>query len=148
MSGSGTVDFFYREAQRLGYVARSAFKLLQIQKQYRLITPCSSVVGLGCAPGAWLQISSTEKLSDLVMLLARPLSYDKTPVIVRISHQTTTGFIEITGTTIIFNTHFSATIEPCSSLLRITIRPEGVRGMFPSFFVGDTTLSLTFFSLT
>nr|KAJ0211713.1 hypothetical protein LSAT_V11C400216990 [Lactuca sativa] len=63
MSGSGTADFFYREAQRLGYVARSAFKfsfnygwnlevqLLQIQKQYKLITPGSSVVDLGCAPG-------------------------------------------------------------------------------------------------
>nr|KAJ0221937.1 hypothetical protein LSAT_V11C200094030 [Lactuca sativa] len=57
MSGSGTADFFYREAQRLGYVARSAFKLLQIQKQYKLITPGSSVVDLGCAPGAWLQVA-------------------------------------------------------------------------------------------
>ncbi|KAJ6892149.1 hypothetical protein NC651_025368 [Populus alba x Populus x berolinensis] len=27
MSGAGTPDFFYREAQRLGYVARSAFKV-------------------------------------------------------------------------------------------------------------------------
>ncbi|KAI3721201.1 hypothetical protein L2E82_32207 [Cichorium intybus] len=57
MSGSGTADFFYREAQRLGYVARSAFKLLQIQKQYKLITPGSSVLDLGCAPGAWLQVA-------------------------------------------------------------------------------------------
>nr|KAJ0191820.1 hypothetical protein LSAT_V11C800416160 [Lactuca sativa] len=67
MSGSGTVDFFYREAHRLGYVARSTFKfsfnygwnlevqLLQIQKEYKLITHGSSVVDLGCAPGAWLQ---------------------------------------------------------------------------------------------
>ncbi|KAL8210699.1 hypothetical protein R6Q57_005136 [Mikania cordata] len=52
-----TADFFYREAQRLGYVARSAFKLLQIQKQYSLITPGSSVLDLGCAPGAWLQVA-------------------------------------------------------------------------------------------
>ncbi|PIN02659.1 Cell division protein FtsJ [Handroanthus impetiginosus] len=54
---SGTPDFFYREAQRLGYVARSAFKLLQMQKQYKLITPGSSVLDLGCAPGAWLQVA-------------------------------------------------------------------------------------------
>lgn len=27
MSGAGAPDFFYREAQRLGYVARSAFKV-------------------------------------------------------------------------------------------------------------------------
>lgn len=28
MSGAGVPDFFYREAQRLGYVARSAFKVI------------------------------------------------------------------------------------------------------------------------
>lgn len=164
MSGAGTPDFFYREAQRLGYAARSAFKvpsfllfpislcavwlhgifrewkenrmwkslsllgtwekrrkglhlnfssaatwftilekgrpcrhcsylvqffffhtflkstrglwivryslfilypfclyckqLLQMQKQYKLIKPGSSVLDLGCAPGAWLQVQS------------------------------------------------------------------------------------------
>ncbi|XP_023543349.1 uncharacterized protein LOC111802921 [Cucurbita pepo subsp. pepo] len=57
MSGAGAPDFFYREAQRLGYVARSAFKLLQIQKQFKLITSGSSVLDLGCAPGAWLQVA-------------------------------------------------------------------------------------------
>ncbi|KAL8462809.1 hypothetical protein ACS0TY_032913 [Phlomoides rotata] len=54
---SGTADFFYREAQRLGYVARSAFKLIQMQKQHKIITPGSSVLDLGCAPGAWLQVA-------------------------------------------------------------------------------------------
>ncbi|KAE9606127.1 hypothetical protein Lal_00024620 [Lupinus albus] len=53
----GTADFFYKEAQRLGYVARSAFKLVQIQKQHKLIKPSSSVLDLGCAPGAWLQVA-------------------------------------------------------------------------------------------
>ncbi|XP_022764527.1 uncharacterized protein LOC111309785 [Durio zibethinus] len=57
MSGAGAPDFFYREAQRLGYVARSAFKLLQMQKQYKLIKPGSVVLDLGCAPGAWLQVA-------------------------------------------------------------------------------------------
>lgn len=54
---SGTADFFYREAQRLGYVARSAFKLLQLQKQFKLIGSGASVLDLGCAPGAWLQVA-------------------------------------------------------------------------------------------
>ncbi|XP_074574104.1 uncharacterized protein LOC141830602 [Curcuma longa] len=57
MSGAGAPDFFCREAQRLGYVARSAFKLLQMQKQHKLITPGASVLDLGCAPGAWLQVA-------------------------------------------------------------------------------------------
>ncbi|XLU70518.1 hypothetical protein S245_029571, partial [Arachis hypogaea] len=50
----GVPDFFYKEAQRLGYVARSAFKLVHIQKQHKLINAGSSVLDLGCAPGAWL----------------------------------------------------------------------------------------------
>jgi 23S rRNA U2552 (ribose-2'-O)-methylase RlmE/FtsJ len=59
MSGAGSADFFHREAQRLGYVARSAFKLLQIQQRcnFRLIAPGASVLDLGCAPGAWLQVA-------------------------------------------------------------------------------------------
>ncbi|KAJ3669441.1 hypothetical protein LUZ60_011391 [Juncus effusus] len=57
MSGLGSPDFFCREAQRLGYLARSAFKLIQIQKQFKVITPGASVLDLGCAPGAWLQVA-------------------------------------------------------------------------------------------
>ncbi|KAL0915103.1 hypothetical protein M5K25_015503 [Dendrobium thyrsiflorum] len=66
MSGPWAPDFFWREAQRLGYVARSAFKivdinvivvqLLQMQKQFKLIGAGASVLDLGCAPGAWLQV--------------------------------------------------------------------------------------------
>jgi len=33
-------------------------QLLQIQKKHKLIAPGSSVLDLGCAPGAWLQVSS------------------------------------------------------------------------------------------
>ncbi|KAM0941354.1 putative 23S rRNA (uridine(2552)-2'-O)-methyltransferase [Dioscorea sansibarensis] len=58
MSGAaGSPDFFCRQAQRLGYVARSAFKLLEMQKQYKLMSPGASVLDLGCAPGAWLQVA-------------------------------------------------------------------------------------------
>ncbi|PKA62974.1 AdoMet-dependent rRNA methyltransferase SPB1 [Apostasia shenzhenica] len=57
MSWASAPDFFCREAQRLGYVARSAFKLLQMQKQFRLIRAGASVLDLGCAPGAWLQVA-------------------------------------------------------------------------------------------
>eukprot|EP00850_Spirogloea_muscicola_P006893 SM000033S12414 [mRNA] locus=s33:815495:817070:- [translate_table: standard] len=48
-------DFYGREARRLGYVARSAFKLLEIQSRHRVIPPGGSVLDLGSAPGAWLQ---------------------------------------------------------------------------------------------
>jgi len=32
-------------------------QLIQMQKQHRLITPGAAVLDLGCAPGAWLQVT-------------------------------------------------------------------------------------------
>ncbi|XP_058109604.1 uncharacterized protein LOC131252866 isoform X1 [Magnolia sinica] len=83
MSGAGTPDFFYREAHRLGYVARSAFKLLQMQKQYKLITPGASVLDLGCAPGAWLQASALCQCQHLEchFLLQRLLKFESATTI-------------------------------------------------------------------
>ncbi len=50
-------DHYFREARRLGYVARSAFKLKEILEKKNLIRPGDYVLDLGCAPGAWLQIA-------------------------------------------------------------------------------------------
>lgn len=50
-------DFYFREARRLGYVARSAFKLLELQSAHRLIPKGGNVLDLGCVPGAWLQVA-------------------------------------------------------------------------------------------
>lgn len=49
-------DHYFREAKRLGYVARSAFKLKEILEKRKLIKPGDYVLDLGCAPGAWLQV--------------------------------------------------------------------------------------------
>lgn len=73
MSRGGAPDFFYREAQRLGYVARSAFKLIQIQQQFRVIGPAAAVLDLGAAPGAWLQVSSALSLFGLLFQVADAL---------------------------------------------------------------------------
>ncbi|MEM7403397.1 MAG: RlmE family RNA methyltransferase [Myxococcota bacterium] len=48
-------DTFFRQAKATGYVARSVFKLQQIDERYRLIQPSHRVLDLGCAPGSWLQ---------------------------------------------------------------------------------------------
>lgn len=50
-------DFFFHEAKRLGFVARSALKLQELQQKHRLVQPGASVLDLGCAPGAWLQVA-------------------------------------------------------------------------------------------
>lgn len=50
-------DRFYKRAKALGYVARSAFKLEEIQKKHGVIPPGSHVLDLGCTPGSWLQVA-------------------------------------------------------------------------------------------
>lgn len=49
-------DPYVRFAMLAGYRARSAFKLLEIQERYQLLTPTNFVIDLGCAPGSWIQV--------------------------------------------------------------------------------------------
>ncbi len=52
-------DFYYSEAKQQGFVARSVFKLQEIDQKYRLFSHSGEkpffVIDLGCAPGSWLQ---------------------------------------------------------------------------------------------
>ncbi|MFW5652826.1 MAG: SAM-dependent methyltransferase [Planctomycetota bacterium] len=50
-------DHYARQAKREGYVARSAYKLLEIQQKKKIINRGDRVLDLGCAPGAWLQVA-------------------------------------------------------------------------------------------
>jgi len=51
-------DEFFRKAKAEGYLARSAYKLQEINERKRLFGIGDRVLDLGCAPGAWLQIAS------------------------------------------------------------------------------------------
>jgi 23S rRNA (uridine2552-2'-O)-methyltransferase len=51
-------DPFVREAKRLGFRARSAFKLAEIDDKYRILHPGMLVVDLGAAPGSWSQLAA------------------------------------------------------------------------------------------
>ena len=48
-------DPYVKAAQKDGYRARAAYKLKEIDEQFRLIRPGHVVVDLGSAPGAWSQ---------------------------------------------------------------------------------------------
>jgi 23S rRNA (uridine2552-2'-O)-methyltransferase len=50
-------EFFYRRAKAEKYRARSAYKLLELQKKFRLIKSGNVVVDLGAAPGSWSQVA-------------------------------------------------------------------------------------------
>jgi 23S rRNA (uridine2552-2'-O)-methyltransferase len=50
-------DRFYKAAKKAGYRSRSAFKLLQTSKKFKLIKPGDAAVDLGAAPGGWSQVA-------------------------------------------------------------------------------------------
>lgn len=50
-------DEFFMRAKREGYLARSAYKLAEIQEKRRPLRRGDAVLDLGCAPGAWIQVA-------------------------------------------------------------------------------------------
>ncbi|CAM9867108.1 unnamed protein product [Ectocarpus fasciculatus] len=53
-------DIFYRKAKEVGFRARSAFKLMQIDDEYDLFSGVNRVVDLCAAPGSWCQVLSSK----------------------------------------------------------------------------------------
>ena len=51
-------DPYVQEAKRVGYRSRAAFKLIDIDKKYRLIQRDMLIVDLGAAPGGWCQVAA------------------------------------------------------------------------------------------
>jgi 23S rRNA (uridine2552-2'-O)-methyltransferase len=50
-------DPYVAEAKKRGYRSRAAFKLLQIDDQFRFLKPGGRIVDLGAAPGGWTQVA-------------------------------------------------------------------------------------------
>ncbi|AEA46264.1 RlmE family RNA methyltransferase [Archaeoglobus veneficus] len=50
-------DYYYWEAKKKGYRSRAAFKLLQMNKTFKLIKKGSKVLDLGASPGGWSQVA-------------------------------------------------------------------------------------------
>src|SRR5580698_9031790 len=50
-------DPFVKQAQKDGYRARPAYKLIELNEKDRLIRPGMRVMDLGSAPGGWSQVA-------------------------------------------------------------------------------------------
>ena len=48
-------DHYHGKAKKEGFVARSAFKLEEIDRKHRLFKNVKNVLDLGCSPGSWTQ---------------------------------------------------------------------------------------------
>lgn len=55
--GFNPQDHFFKKAKKEGFLARSAYKLEEIQKRHKILKKNDKVLDLGCAPGAWSQMS-------------------------------------------------------------------------------------------
>jgi 23S rRNA (uridine2552-2'-O)-methyltransferase len=55
----------YKKAKEEGYRARSAFKLLDVQKRYTIFKRAFYILDLGSAPGSWLQVAKQFSESNI-----------------------------------------------------------------------------------
>ena len=55
-------DHFFAEAKIDGFRARSAYKLLEIDKKFNILNNYKNIVDLGAAPGSWSQVLVKKKL--------------------------------------------------------------------------------------
>jgi 23S rRNA (uridine2552-2'-O)-methyltransferase len=53
-------DVYVRQARERGYRSRAVFKLIEIDRRYRLFKPGMTVVDLGATPGSWSQYAVQE----------------------------------------------------------------------------------------
>ena len=57
-------DPYVKEARKLGYRSRAAFKLIEIDDKYRFLKPGGRIVDLGAAPGGWSQVAAARVKAD------------------------------------------------------------------------------------
>ena len=65
-------DEFVKRAQKEGYRARAAFKLIEIDDKDKLIKPGMTIVDLGATPGSWSQVA-TQRLKGQGRIIALDL---------------------------------------------------------------------------
>ena len=49
-------DQYFKQAKSSGFRSRSAFKLLELNKKFKLFSNCQTVIDLGSYPGGWSQM--------------------------------------------------------------------------------------------
>ena len=69
-------DYYVQQAQKDGYRARAAYKLLEINEKTGLIKKGMTVVDLGSAPGSWSQVAGKLVGDDGILIASDILPMD------------------------------------------------------------------------
>lgn len=69
-------DYYVQKAQKDGYRARAAYKLLEINEKTGLIKKGMTVVDLGSAPGSWSQVAGQLVGDDGILIASDILPMD------------------------------------------------------------------------
>ncbi|WP_201575546.1 RlmE family RNA methyltransferase [Psychrobacter sp. H8-1] len=72
-------DHYVQKAQKDGYRARAAYKLLEINEKTNLIKKGMTVVDLGSAPGSWSQVASKLVGEKGILIASDILPMDNLP---------------------------------------------------------------------
>ncbi|MGC8720155.1 MAG: RlmE family RNA methyltransferase [Thermodesulforhabdaceae bacterium] len=74
-------DHYFHRAKKEGYLSRAVYKLMEIQKSYRVIDRGMRVLDLGAAPGSWLQFTSkiVGETGYVVGVDLKPIEYSFPP---------------------------------------------------------------------
>ena len=62
-------DSFFKQSKIYGYRSRSAFKLIEMNKKFKILGKNLSVLDLGSSPGSWSQVVINEVINGKVLAI-------------------------------------------------------------------------------
>ena len=73
-------DTYVKQAKKMGFRSRAAFKLIEIDEKYGLIRPGLSILDLGASPGSWSQVVSRKLKQKKKLIEKKIVAVDILPV--------------------------------------------------------------------